>query len=222
LKVRFSWPKVSISANNISGQNLYFYLNHPIRFVTLVGPVVSIDSVSAKFAIFTIDDGSGTTIDVIIARKAPETLSVVDCAPTTDVPYVSVGVGIGRLEIDVDGKILDIGTVVKAKGTISEFRSKRQLELKRISILRSTEEEVKAWEELASWKTTLSTPWFLSKDELKELEEKETREIADRQQLERAKMERARRRAERRSRRDSKDEKKRRIEEVVMNTGALV
>jgi len=54
----------------ISGQNIYFHLNHPIRYIYLIGVVVEIDFWE-RFAILTIDDGSGAVIEVKVARVLP-------------------------------------------------------------------------------------------------------------------------------------------------------
>lgn len=47
---------------------LMFYLNYPIQFVQVVGIVVSFDEYFDRFWLFTIDDSSGATIDVICRK----------------------------------------------------------------------------------------------------------------------------------------------------------
>ncbi|KAI9697143.1 MAG: hypothetical protein M1820_007878 [Bogoriella megaspora] len=165
---------VSIAAaKNYKGQKLYFWINHPIRFVRLVGPIIAIDDVNPRYTIITIDDGSGATISLkIIRRSVEDEDNPVDCPNNTEVPNMNIVANVGTFELVLDGTLLDIGTVVKAKGRLEEFRGVKQLELKRLSIVESTDEEAQAWAELAKFrKAVLSKPWHLSKTEIEELKE---------------------------------------------------
>ncbi|KAL9094446.1 MAG: hypothetical protein Q9165_003296 [Trypethelium subeluteriae] len=154
-------------------QKLYFWINHPIRFVRVVGPIVAIDDINPKYTILTLDDGSGATLGVkIIRRQLEDADNPVDCPDNTAVANLNVVSSVGVFELALAGDLLDIGTVVKVKGTLEEFRGVKQLELKRISIVKTTDEEVKAWNELAQFrKNILSEPWQLSNREIKQLEE---------------------------------------------------
>ena len=49
-------------------QNLFFYLNHPVQFVYLVGVVVATEDFFERRWVFTIDDGSGATIEVVCPK----------------------------------------------------------------------------------------------------------------------------------------------------------
>lgn len=51
---------------------LLFYLNHPIQFVQVIGVVVALDEYFEKFWLFTVDDGSGATIDVTCQKPEKE------------------------------------------------------------------------------------------------------------------------------------------------------
>ena len=156
-----------------AGQKLYFWINHPIRFVCLVGPVVAIDDINSKYTIICIDDGSGATLCVkIIRRQLGDLENPVDDPDNTQVPNLNVVSSLGSFELVLGADVLGIGTVVKAKGTLEEFRGVKQLELKRVSIVKTTDEEVKAWSELADFRREiLSKPWRLSTREVKRLEE---------------------------------------------------
>ncbi|KAF2237236.1 hypothetical protein EV356DRAFT_442330 [Viridothelium virens] len=155
------------------GQKLYFWVNHPIRFVRVVGPIVAIDDINPKYTILTLDDGSGATLGIkIIRRQLDDPNNPVDCPDNTEVANLNVISSLGVSELALAGNLLDIGTVVKVKGTLEEFRGVKQLELKRISIVKTTDEEVKAWNELAQFrKNILSEPWKLSNREIKQLED---------------------------------------------------
>jgi len=55
-----------------SQPKILFYLNHPIQFVQIVGVVVSYEEFFEKFWLFTIDDSSGATIDVVCKKPRIE------------------------------------------------------------------------------------------------------------------------------------------------------
>lgn len=131
----------------LPGQNVYFWLNHPIRFVYVVGLVVGITNYDQR-VIVTLDDGSGSCIE----------------ATFRDLDDVVVNIGI-EFSIHVGGKLLEIGQVVKAKGTVSEFRDIRQIVLKRIALVNSTSDEVAAWTATAQFEHSLSQPWVLTEVE---------------------------------------------------------
>ncbi len=94
---------------------MYFHLNHPIRYVRLVGPIIAIDDLTPRFTFLTLDDGSGAAIEVKIQRLDPAVSASVDCPSNTAVENVNVAAGLGVFDVVVDGRSLDIGTVVKAQ-----------------------------------------------------------------------------------------------------------
>lgn len=204
------------------GQNVYFHLNHPIRYVQLVGPITSIDEKHPKLGTITIDDGSGATLNVKINRLAPEIVESIDCPSNTEVDNVNVKAGIGEYTITVDGEELDVSSVVKVKGTISTFRDVKQLELKRIWVVRTTNEEAAFWSQLAKFKQeTLSLPWVL--DDATRLKHETDRKEGKRKEWERKQAYHKKWEAwrERTKVQEDKREQRRRKEEVMMNAGAL-
>lgn len=57
---------------------------------------------------------------------------------------------------------VDVGTVVKVKGGIGEFRGTKQLCLERIAVVESTDAEVRAWEEGVRFRCeVLAGPWVV-------------------------------------------------------------
>jgi hypothetical protein len=218
------------NAKNDAGQNTFFRFNHPIRFVSLVAPIVSIEDMFGKYALLTLDDGSGATIVLKITRLPSTITDSTDCPSNTTVDNVNVVSDLGRYDVVVDNKTLDIGTVIKVKCTIGEFRNVKQLELQRIRIVTTTEEEVEWWEEVIKWKRdTLGSPWVLSKEQIAELNATEAEKRKSRREAEEAAEEKARRKATRRAKRaekrkgyDQEAEMKRRKEELDMNKGALI
>ena len=148
----------------------------------------------------------------------------------TMISNVNVISQFGVFEISVDHRVLDIGTVLKAKGTISEFRGVKQLELKRVQIVSSTDEEAQAWAETAAFKVTvLSVPWRVTSAQHSEIksrikaEKKRAREYDKRvREYEAKKAEHEATRAAHQAQKEVKREARRRKEEAMMNAGALI
>ena len=206
------------------GQNIYFHLNHPIRFVRVVGVVVAIDDINLMLS------GAGATVELKIVRNSPEAQGAKFPTSTTTISNVNVISQFGVFEITVDHRSLDIGTVLKAKGTISEFRGVKQLELKRVQIVASTDEESQAWAETAAFKSTvLSIPWRITSAQHSEIkarikaDKKQAKEYDKRirdYQVKKAEYEAKKAVHERQK--ELKREARRRKEEAMMNVGSLI
>lgn len=122
-----------------TGQNLYFHLNHPIKWIRLVGVVVALDVHPARWIIL-LDDGSGATIEVICGLQAPAPaiggrepdllLSADNRAAVTSPALSPVGLTATGRTVDLSG--VDIGAVVKVKGGVGMFRGQKQVLLERI------------------------------------------------------------------------------------------
>lgn len=221
-----------MSINIQTGQGLYFHLNHPIRFISITAPILSIEAITDRYTILELDDGSGSTIFVKITRLSKDQLLAnhVDNVSNTTVENVNIVSKIGVFDVFVDGhKKLGIGTVIKVKAVIGEFRKIKQLELKRIYVIRTTGEEVKEWAEVARWKRDiLSNPWVLAPGKLKELDSQDTSERQKHWDTEkkkkehnRAKDEKLAKRREKTERHEAKVEKRRKAKEDELNRGAL-
>ncbi|KAE9983601.1 hypothetical protein EG328_009769 [Venturia inaequalis] len=235
----FAWVKLTCadihalrSEPGFEGQGLYFHLNHPIRFISLTAPIISIESITDRYTILELDDGSGSTIVVKITRLSKHQLleNQVDNASNTNVENVNIVSRIGVFDVFVDGhKKLDIGTVIKVKAVIGEFRNMKQLELKRIYVIRTTGEEVKEWTEVARWKRDiLSKPWFLSPQKLKDLDNEDARQRKKqrdtekkRREYNKAMEEKLAKRREKIKKHEAKVEKRRKAIEDDLNGGAL-
>ncbi|KAF2274091.1 uncharacterized protein EI97DRAFT_382203 [Westerdykella ornata] len=212
------------------GQRIYFHLNHPIRYICLVGLIVAIDDVNPRYTIFTLDDSSGVTIEVKIIRLRPDEYDPAQSPSNTMVENVNVYSGLGNFAVMVNGEEIDVGTVLKVKGTISEFRGNKQVELKRVWIVKTTDEEVKAWLETARFKKeVLDVPWHITKGEHRRIvvaEKYEKKKRAEKERLQREyeekRMERKRRKEKEMAERERKLEIKRKQEEIIMNEGALI
>ena len=130
-------PQFTDCRSDSPGQNTYFHLNHPIRWVRLVGLVVAFDAIPG-LNILTIDDSSGANIE--LKYSPPKTTS------TVDDPILPVDSRNGRTTeeraLDMSGttatgrkidlKGVDIGKVVKVKGGLTKYRGQKQVTLERI------------------------------------------------------------------------------------------
>jgi hypothetical protein len=186
--------------NNISYQrpqsttptSLLFYLNHPVQFVCIVGIVVAFDD-HDRFWVFTVDDSSGATIDVTYRKpeKAKEQdehesvrLNRNAALPQAATVEANSDQDDGTLEgastcLEVLSRV-DVGSVVKIKGTISAFRSVRQIALERLEVVLDTNAEVRFWTQRKQlFADVLSKPWKLSAEEEKRLLKEAEGEVDD-------------------------------------------
>ncbi|THX28231.1 hypothetical protein D6C77_02355 [Aureobasidium pullulans] len=212
------------------GQNVYFHLNHPIRFVYLVAPIVAIHEIpNTKFLLLTLDDSSGACIDVKIERKDPA--KVEPNTSNTVVENLNINTAIGYdVEVTIEGQKVDIASVVKVKCTIGKFRGVMQLELKRCGVIKDTTEEIAAWQSMSEFKRdVLARPWILSTAEQAKLDMQIYEEAVQEQEEERrerrsqrALQKREEQRAAKRQAREEEQEKRRLAAEREYNQGALI
>jgi hypothetical protein len=205
-------------------------LNYPIRFVSVTGPVVAIDDILKKFVLITIDDGSGQTIVIRVDRLPDEVTASIDCPANTAVSNVNVYSGLGWMTVTVDDIPLDIGSVLTAKCTITEYREEKQLQLQRVSLVQTTDEEVSSWAAMAKYKAeVLSKPWVLSQTALDrfnhelEAEEEKTREkhLAYQAKKQESTAKKAEKETQQRERNNKREMKRQKLE-AAMNAGALI
>ncbi|KAL9132358.1 MAG: hypothetical protein Q9175_006471 [Cornicularia normoerica] len=196
------------------GQNLYFHLNHPIKWIRLVGVIVALDILPTRW-IALLDDSSGATIEITCARPAPKPTT--RDASTTSLPedprllsrLDASCKGVTATGRDVDLSGVDVGTVVKVKGGVGSFREMRQMLLERISTIRTTNEETAAWAENTAFRREiLSTPWVVSEKDEKRAKRKA--EGLDREKRAREEREKRKRREEEKGAKRAAAEKEKR------------
>lgn len=210
------WRKLT----STTGQKIFFYKNHPIRFVSVVGVIVARNEITRR-TILTLDDSSGTTLDVVVLQADPKEAADMEAdkgskpvstqADTTrSIDTSEETPGILPMQTfhlsATDRNILDIsqlvpGTTVKVKGTLSQFRSVMQLQLERFTLVRDTNAEMQFVDERLQFLVeVLSMPWVLLDEEVERLrldaEEGGLRVVEERRRAER----RVRRRVEREER----------------------
>lgn len=204
------------------GQQIYFHLNHPIKFVRLVGLVVDIEVKAGKYIVISLDDGSGSCLEVKTSFRQVKEDDRAKYPSNTIVDNFDVHVRLGLPTLHIDKQAVEIGDVIKVKGTIDTFRNTRQLKLERISTVKDTSAEVRAWTETANWKRdVLSKPWVLTKEKRDEIDGQIRRDEV--KQRERTKKRRAydEQYAEQKKRKLEKVEAKRKHSEEKYNAGAL-
>ncbi|KAK3947135.1 hypothetical protein QBC32DRAFT_224838 [Pseudoneurospora amorphoporcata] len=151
---------VALSSHpGLQGQDLYFHLNHPIKWVRVCGIVVAIDvygdpsSRKGQIQVVTIDDSSGETIECVIPLPALP-------------PSTTAGQPLQQQQQPqplpmIDSEI-DIGQTLDIKGSLRTFRDQRQLKVEKIVHLRTTEQEVAFWEKVVQLRReVLDRPWKL-------------------------------------------------------------
>ena len=177
---------------------------------------------AVKYALLMLDDGSGRAIEVKIPRRhGPALLDGEVHQSNTLVDNLNVYDTWGLASLTIDNQPIRVGTVLKVKGTIAEFRE-RQLELKRVFLVKDTNEEVVFWAGVAKHRRdVLSKPWVLSSADMRALDdqiEAETKKYEERKVARRIKYEASiERKAENDEKRQRQADKKRRL----FDSGAL-
>ncbi|GAB7363784.1 hypothetical protein MBLNU230_g4352t1 [Neophaeotheca triangularis] len=209
--------------HGFEGQNILFHLNHPIQLIRLVGMVVDLITVwEGKIHILTLDDGSGACIEVKIEKRKTKDDDVAEYPSNTEIDNVDVNVLLGIPHFLVDKRPIDIGSIVKVRGSPISYRGQRQLLAKRMIELRSTAEEIQAWEGTARWKRdVLSKPWVLTREEREKVDQELREEEARQKARQKKHKSRDAKAAAREARHHEKREHKRRTMEEMLNAGAL-
>lgn len=141
------------------GQDIFFHLNHPIKWVRICGIVVDHREIAGR-QIYTIDDSSGTVIDCVLnvprSSKGPD--------PIVGAPewnYKARENTAGRKLASVDAPI-DLGHILDVKGSVNIFRDQKQIIPDKIKHIRTTEQEALFWGKVAQLRRdVLDRPWFL-------------------------------------------------------------
>ncbi|KAF3480533.1 OB-fold nucleic acid binding domain-containing protein [Arthroderma uncinatum] len=221
----FTWVKLSAAdvhrlrrRMGYEGQNIHFYKNHPIQFICLAGVIVAREE-QLRRTVLTLDDSSGSTIEVVSSKITPVDQpqaepEPVEAAEETKTVMAAIG-AMSASPIYVTSTThepLDItslvpGVIVKLKGTVITFRSMRQLHLERFVLLPDMAGEMQFWEERTRFLVdVLNTPWYLTPTQVEQLrvegageEEKKMRKTRVREK-DRVKMEARRKEMEERDR----------------------
>ncbi|KAI4239337.1 MAG: hypothetical protein L6R40_005552 [Gallowayella cf. fulva] len=161
-------------------QNIYFFVNHPIQWVRLVGVIVAFDLYPNRITM-TLDDSSGFTIEIFCKKDrtfiTPRIDSSVGNHGVITLNKKPAQKDDEHVCITSEGKVnlesFHVGSVVKIKGGISEFRGEKQVTLERISLVRTTNDEAALWAENAAFhRDILTRPWIVSDHEQRSAKKK--------------------------------------------------
>ncbi|KAL4754642.1 hypothetical protein BDW72DRAFT_115678 [Aspergillus terricola var. indicus] len=205
-------------------RDLFFYQNHPIRFVNLVGIIVARVDVPRR-TILTLDDSTGATVDIIVLKSDSPSIPVaatVESKPKNDADVHGKDGAQKEMHLTpttqtpIDITPLQPGKLFQIKGTLSTFRSTNQIQLERYFPVPDTKTEMRFVETRMRFLVeVLSVPWALDEENIESLRmqaDEEGRRIEDEQARHRR---RARKRAEREERERRRVEKLWEQEEVV-------
>ncbi|KAI0022843.1 hypothetical protein F4780DRAFT_731812 [Xylariomycetidae sp. FL0641] len=152
-------------------QDVYFHLNHPIRWVRITGVVVAIDEYYGR-RIYTIDDSTGECVECCLALPKPADdgqrkgkASGSGASTRTDDKPGTAKDAETLPEVPAD---IDIGTVLEVKGSLQLFREQKQIKIQKVLCIRSTNQEVQFWTKIRDFRReVLSQPWLLDPKEVR-------------------------------------------------------
>lgn len=158
-----------------------------MRWVRVTGIVVAIDEFYGR-RVFTIDDSSGACIETI-TKYTPPPKPEIKTNATAEAPNGNVQDTIASApepaakkddepQIALPYEDLDVGHVVDVKGRLTSFRDEMQIEIVKMTTLRSTEQEIALWERRTKFRQeVLERPWTLTEREIRRCQnETETEE----------------------------------------------
>lgn len=151
-----------------------------MRWIRVVGVVVAVDEFHGR-RVFTIDDSSGACIETITnytPPPKPERLaSAVTEAPNGNLKSAKASKAKdaaaatkqdNEIKIPLPYEQLDVGHVVDVKGRLTSFRDEMQIEIVKMTTLRSTEQEITLWERRTKFRQEiLDKPWILTERQIR-------------------------------------------------------
>lgn len=156
------------AATTNSRSELLFYLNHPIQYVQVIGVVVEYDDYNEKYWSCTVDDGSGGVISCMCWKPDKDQVKPAGGHDGGTMPEKTIDVEQQRREIVI--KSIDIGTVVQVKGTFTSFHEVRQIQIERLAVVPTTNDELKLIAARTKFlEEVLVKPWVVSPNRQKRL-----------------------------------------------------
>ncbi|EJT80197.1 OB-fold nucleic acid binding domain-containing protein [Gaeumannomyces tritici R3-111a-1] len=154
------------SPPGFEGQDVFFYNNHPIKWVRIAGVVVAVDEYTVNEStikrVYTVDDSSGINVECIaqLAAKQPKNISLDAHSPDLVAQQRRQQQQQQQSPFD-----LDVGQVVEIRGGLKLYRTRYetrlQINIEKVKHL-STQHEVDFWKEVVKLHDeTLSRPWVL-------------------------------------------------------------
>ena len=219
---------------------LFHYQNHPIKWVRVTGVIVAVDEYPGK-NVYTVDDSSGMCVECVCVAPVPapkmgtigvpthldQIASINQTASSISESKKQKGTAEGERkgnggdktapsvqEPIVPWDLMDVGTVIKVKGRIGDFWKQRQVEVVKVEVLWSTDQEVKCWNEVMDFRRdVLGKHWVVSRAEEEKCRRARERELRGKGKRDKGK-EREEKRKEERDEVRRKKEIERREEEA--------
>ena len=147
---------------------LLFYLNHPIQYVQVIGVVVEYEDYNEKFWSITVDDGSGGVINCMCWKPDKDQVKPAGGQNGDAMPEKTIDDEQQKRENVI--KSIDIGTVVQVKGTFTSFHEVRQIQIERLTVVPTTNDEIKLIAARTKFlEEVLVKPWVVSSSRQKRL-----------------------------------------------------
>ncbi|KAI0186662.1 hypothetical protein EV127DRAFT_345811 [Xylaria flabelliformis] len=172
--------------------DVFFYLNHPIKWVRITGVVVAVDEYYGR-RVYTIDDSTGQCIECTLTTPAAandkKTHRDGDRGKQVE-PQIARAKAIAETKTDD----IDVGMVLDVKGFLKLFRGQKQINIHKATRVLTTNQEVLFWGKIRDFRRdVLSQPWVLKDKEVRRCRKLQQAEAAE---LEKKKRERPRRQVE--------------------------
>jgi endo-1,3(4)-beta-glucanase len=183
---------------------LFHYQNHPIKWVRVTGVIVAVDEYPGK-NVYTVDDSSGMCVECVcvapvrvpkmgtigVPTHLDQIASINQTASSISESKKQKGMAEGERkgnggdktapsveEPIVPWDLMDVGTVIKVKGRIGDFWKQRQVEVVKVEVLWSTDQEVKCWNEVMDFRRdVLGKHWVVSRAEEEKCRRAREREL---------------------------------------------
>ncbi|RYP52321.1 hypothetical protein DL768_002533 [Monosporascus sp. mg162] len=146
------------------GQDVFFSLNHPIKWVRVVGVVVAVDEFHGR-RVYTVDDSTGQCIECSVEVPTPPKPGARDEEPARNPAATDATQGtVSDVPADID-----VGMVVDVKGRVKLFRDIKQIEILKMQRVGSTEREVQFWNKIEGFRRdVLCRPWVLDRRDVRQ------------------------------------------------------
>ncbi|PQE16928.1 ob-fold nucleic acid binding domain-containing protein [Rutstroemia sp. NJR-2017a BBW] len=152
--------------------------HHPIRYIKLLGVVVSIDDFGRR-RVYTIDDGSGACVECVALLPAPSPSlflvpSTIDSSNPTSMNSANPTKNKeseppSAANPSIPWSLISECSILRVLGMVDQFNGMLQLQVVKVTVVGSTDVERKWWDECADFKRdVLGKEWVLSQEEIRQ------------------------------------------------------
>ncbi|KAI1758270.1 hypothetical protein F4782DRAFT_477205 [Xylaria castorea] len=164
--------------------DVFFYLNHPIKWVRITGIVVAVDEYYGR-RVYTIDDSTGQCIECTL-KTSTATFDKTNYRDSDRSKSVEPQITRAKAATETKPDDIDVGMILDVKGFLKLFRGQKQINIHKATRVLSTNQEVLFWDKIRDFRYgVLSQPWVLK--------DKEVRRCRKLQQVEATELEKKKR-----------------------------